>query len=82
MTREGEEWRIEVADTGTGIPESDQSRIFDRFYRADKARTRAAGGSGLGLSIARWIAGLHSGTLELVSSTPAGTTFRLTLPAA
>lgn len=82
MTREANEWRIDVADTGTGIPQADQSRIFDRFYRADKARTRAAGGSGLGLSIARWIAGLHSGTLELVSSTPAGTIFRLTLPAA
>jgi len=78
LAREGSEWRVDVADTGTGIPEADQPHIFDRFYRANKARS--AGGAGLGLSIARWIAALHKGTLTLAASSPAGTTFTLRLP--
>jgi two-component system sensor histidine kinase BaeS len=69
-----------VADTGTGIPAEDQPYIFDRFYRANKARTRAAGGAGLGLSIARWIATLHKGTLGLTASGAEGTVFTVRLP--
>ncbi len=75
---------LEVEDSGTGIPLESQPHVFDRFYRADKSRPRgeAVGGSGagLGLSIAQWIAALHGGKVELVSSGPDGTTFRLTLP--
>ena len=55
---------IEVSDEGPGIPEGEQERIFERFYRADAARTRSEGGSGLGLAIARWIVDMHGGTIE------------------
>ena len=82
LTAGGDAWQVTIADTGTGIPAADQPHIFDRFYRANKSRTREAGGAGLGLSIARWIAHLHHGSLTLASSTSAGTVFRLRLPAA
>ena len=76
---------ISVEDTGQGIPVELQSRIFDRFVRTDQSRTRGgrtdAGGAGLGLSIARWIAEEHGGTLELASSSQAGSRFVLTLRA-
>lgn len=81
LTPEQGSWRIEVADTGTGIPLADQPYIFDRFYRANKARTREAGGSGLGLSIAKWIATLHGGSLLLTASSAEGTVFTVRLPA-
>ena len=71
---------VEVADTGMGIPAEDLPQIFERFYRVDKARTRAQGGSGLGLSIARWIAKAHGGDIEVESEMDVGTTFRLKLP--
>lgn len=80
LSPDGDMWQVDVADTGTGIPETDQPHIFDRFYRVSKARTRKAGGSGLGLSIAQWIATLHGGSLLLVSSGPGGTAFRIRLP--
>ncbi|MBV8935928.1 MAG: ATP-binding protein [Alphaproteobacteria bacterium] len=74
-----------VADTGTGISAEAQPHIFERFYRADKARSRAvaAGGSGagLGLSIARWIAETHGGSLWLQNSDSKGSTFIASLPA-
>lgn len=72
--------RIVVTDTGIGIPAVDQPRIFDRFYRVDKARSRALGGAGLGLSIARWIVEGHGGTLSVESAPGQGSAFRVELP--
>jgi heavy metal sensor kinase len=71
---------IEVTDNGIGIPLADQAHIFDRFYRVDKARSRAAGGAGLGLAIARWIVEAHGGALSVISATGRGSTFKVTLP--
>lgn len=69
-----------VRDTGVGVSGEHLGRIFDRFYRADKARSRTEGGVGLGLSISRWIAQAHAGTI-LASNTPGGgTTFTFTIP--
>jgi signal transduction histidine kinase len=69
-----------VADTGVGIPPENLPHIFDRFYRVDKSRARAQGGSGLGLSIAKWIAQAHGGTIRVTSQVGKGTTFSVTLP--
>lgn len=71
---------IKVADTGIGIPPEHLPHIFTRFYRVDEARARSAGGSGLGLSIALWIAEAHHGTLTVESEVGKGTTFTLRLP--
>ncbi|MCL4424909.1 MAG: ATP-binding protein [Firmicutes bacterium] len=71
---------IAVSDTGEGIPAEEIPRIFDRFYRVDKARSRQKGGSGLGLAIARWIVESHDGTIEVRSQVGAGTTFTVKLP--
>ena len=73
---------LDVIDKGPGIPAEDREKIFDRFYRLDKARSREAGGAGLGLSIARWAAEAHGGTLRVLADTITGSTFRFTLPAA
>lgn len=72
--------KVTVADTGIGISADDIGRVFERFYRADPARSREPGGTGLGLPIARWIATQHQGTLELESAPSAGTTARIRLP--
>lgn len=72
--------RVQVHDTGIGIPRDEQGKIFDRFYRADKARTHELGGSGLGLSIAKWIADLHKGKIEVESEPKRGSTFIVSLP--
>ena len=71
---------MEVSDDGIGIPEKDRERIFDRFYRVDKARSRESGGTGLGLSIAREIVNRHHGSIALAPHAGQGTTVRLTLP--
>src|ERR1700752_379133 len=71
---------IVVCDTGIGICEADQQRVFDRFYRVDKARSRSRGGAGLGLSIVRCIVEAHGGKVQVVSRTHHGSTFRVFLP--
>ncbi len=70
---------VRVADAGPGIPEDDRARVFDRFYRVDKARTRDRGGSGLGLAVARSLAKAHGGSVELTSE-PGATVFTVTIP--
>ena len=71
---------IKVQDTGIGIAPSDQPRVFDRFYRVDKSRSRSQGGSGLGLAIVKKIAEEHGGTVSVESKPGAGSTFSITLP--
>ena len=71
---------IQVQDSGIGIPHGDQQRIFDRFYRVDKSRSRDQGGSGLGLAIVKKIVEDHGGTITVESTPDAGSTFTITLP--
>jgi signal transduction histidine kinase len=73
---------IEVADTGPGIPPQHLSRIFERFYRVDGARTRASGGTGLGLSLVRNAVERAGGTVEIASEVGSGTTLTVRLPRA
>lgn len=77
-----EKWaKLQVSDTGMGIPPQDIPYIFERFYRVDKARSRAQGGSGLGLAIAKWIAKAHGGQIQVESAVGEGTVFTILLPA-
>jgi heavy metal sensor kinase len=71
---------ITVRDSGIGIADQDQSKIFERFYRADKARSRELGGTGIGLAIARWIVQQHRGSVAVQSSIGSGSTFSVELP--
>jgi heavy metal sensor kinase len=73
---------ISISDNGPGIAPQDLPHIFERFYRADKARTRAAGGTGLGLSIVKWLVDAHHGHIEVETAPEEGTTFRIYLPVA
>jgi len=78
----GDHLCLEVEDTGIGIPERDLPRIFERFYRVDKARSREMGGTGLGLSIVKHLAQAMRGTVRADSSLGHGTTFTICLPRA
>lgn len=71
---------IKVADSGVGIPEDAKDKVFERFYRVDKARSRDTGGTGLGLAITRSIINAHKGTVKLYSETGKGTTFTVRIP--
>lgn len=80
IRKENEKVNIQVIDNGIGIPEKDQGRIFERFYRVDKARSRNSGGTGLGLSIVKWLIESMDGQIELYSKVDEGTTFNIILP--
>ena len=78
----GKNGYVRVSDNGIGIPEKDLPRLFDRFYRVDKARSRESGGTGLGLSIAQEILNQHKGSIEISSEYGKGTSVLITMPAA
>ena len=82
LTKEGNQAIASVIDTGIGIPEEDIPLVFERFYRVDKARSRADGGSGLGLAICKHIAEVHGGSVEVESRQGKGSTFSVYLPIA
>ena len=71
---------ISISDTGEGIPANDLPHVFERFYRGEKSRNRASGGSGLGLSIAKGIVEAHGGSLQVVSEYGNGAAFTFILP--
>jgi len=73
---------LRVTDTGVGIPEADIGRIFERFYRVDKGRSRSAGGTGLGLAIVKHAVGLHHGEVEVESEIGVGSRFTVRIPLA
>jgi two-component system phosphate regulon sensor histidine kinase PhoR len=80
MVRAQDDIKIIVKDTGIGIPKADQTRIFERFYRVDKGRSRQLGGTGLGLAIVKHIVSLYNGTIHLTSELDIGTTIVIVLP--
>lgn len=80
LFEKGQELCIKVQDTGIGIKKEEHHRIFERFYRADKSRSRQMGGHGLGLSIAKWIVETHQGTIKISSEIGNGTTFIIQIP--
>jgi len=81
VARQNGRAQVTVTDTGEGIPTGDLPHIFERFYRADKARTRENGGSGLGLAIAKWIVDAHKGDIAVTSAEGRGTEVAISLPA-
>ena len=78
--RDGDQVLLEVGDTGVGIPEADLPKVFNRFYRVDKARSRAAGGTGLGLSIVRDTVRRHGGWVTVRPRNPEGSVFTAGFP--
>src|SRR5262249_6544005 len=81
LWREEDLLKLRVTDSGIGIPADAAARVFERFYRVDKARSRAEGGSGLGLPIVKWIAEAHQGAVSLESAPEHGSSFTVSLPA-
>ena len=79
--RTGDMVEIAVTDRGIGIAQADQERVFERFFRVDKARSRATGGTGLGLAIVKHVAANHNGSIRLWSRRGTGSTFTLSIPA-
>ena len=80
LEQKGDNVVLVVQDTGVGIPEGEKGKIFERFYRVDKARSREQGGAGLGLAIAQWIVTAHRGTIAVENSQGEGSIFRVELP--
>jgi signal transduction histidine kinase len=72
--------RVDISDSGIGLPAEHLPHIFDRFYRVDKARNRMDGGTGLGLAIVKWIAEAHGGSIEVTSEVNKGSRFSVRLP--
>ncbi len=82
VTKDGGDVVLRVSDTGIGVPRRDLTRIFERFYRVDRARSRDTGGTGLGLAIVKHVAENHGGSVRVASELGRGTTFEVRLPAA
>jgi signal transduction histidine kinase len=80
LIRSGRDAVFTVSDNGPGIPKEDQTHIFDRFYRVDKARSRDTGGTGLGLSIVHQMVLMHGGSISVESEEGVGSTFTVELP--
>jgi heavy metal sensor kinase len=80
VTREANEVSVEIEDKGPGVPPEDRPKIFDRFYRVDKARWRESGGAGLGLSITKWVIEAHGGRIRLDGGIESGCLFRIHIP--
>lgn len=78
--RAGDMFVVEISDSGPGLPDTDLERIFERFYRVDRARTRDPGGTGLGLAIVKHLIGLHGGTVRAANREGGGAVFTVTLP--
>ena len=71
---------IRIEDTGSGIPEAERERVFERFYRVDDSRSRETGGTGLGLAIAREAVTMHGGRIEITDGKDGGCAFIITIP--
>ncbi|MFK9094551.1 sensor histidine kinase [Bacillus salipaludis] len=80
LSKESSDLCMAVQDTGIGIKKEDFTRIFERFYRLDKSRSRQKDGHGLGLSIAKWIVETHNGTIKVASEPGKGSTFFIRVP--
>jgi signal transduction histidine kinase len=81
VQRSGDHVIVDIEDNGPGVPPEDRTKIFDRFYRVDKARWRESGGAGLGLAITKWVVEAHRGDISLDGGLPHGCLFRVRLPA-